>query len=164
MRAAAFFLILGTFLLTGLTAAIALADDEVEVTREAARELSNPVPYAPERIREGRKHYLRLCQNCHGRDGRALENIDFEASDLTVPDLYRHGATDGDIFFSIKEGAGFDMPGFADKLTDEQVWEVVHFIRSIGPESHRPEPADEAGRGSDGAGEAHDEALGKEAS
>jgi mono/diheme cytochrome c family protein len=113
-------------------------EDEAALTREAARELRSSVPYGEDAVREGRKHYLRLCQNCHGKDGRALESFDFEATDLTQPDRYRHGATDGDLFFSTREGAGNDMPPFKDKLTDQQVWEVVWFLRSIGPESARP--------------------------
>ena len=119
------------------------------MTREQACTLVSPIPYGEDAIREGRKHYLRLCQNCHGKDGRALESFDFEATDLTAPERYRHGATDGDLFFSTREGAGMDMPPFAEKLTDEQIWQVVWFLRSLGPESARPQaaPADgEAGR------------------
>ena len=112
--------------------------DEPAVTRDQARALRSPVAYDEASIREGRKHYLRLCQNCHGKDGRALESFDFEATDLTQPERYRHGSTDGDLYFSTKEGAGNDMPPFRDKLTDQQVWELVWFLRSIGPESARP--------------------------
>ncbi len=115
------------------------APDETTITREQARALISPVAYDDASIREGHKHYLRLCQNCHGKDGRALESFDFEATDLTQPERYRHGSTDGDLFFSIKEGAGNDMPPFRDKLTDQQTWELVWFLRSIGPESARPQ-------------------------
>jgi mono/diheme cytochrome c family protein len=108
--------------------------------RAQARAITSSVPYSEQSVREGRKHYLRLCQSCHGKDGRALESFDFEATDLTAPDRYRHGSTDGDIFFSTKEGAGMDMPPFKEKLTDEQVWQVVWFVRSLGPESARPKP------------------------
>ena len=126
------------------------------LTREQARELESPLPYDDESIREGRKHYLRLCQSCHGKDGRALESFDFEASDLTAPDLYRHGSSDGDLFFSTKEGAGMDMPPFKDKLSDRQVWEIVWFLRSLGPESARPQPAGgESGDGSSGGSSAN---------
>jgi mono/diheme cytochrome c family protein len=111
------------------------------MTRDDARRLESPLAYTPEVVSEGRKHYLRLCQNCHGKDGRALESIDFEATDLTEPIRFRHGSTDGDLFYSTKEGAGNDMPPFKDKLTDEQVWEVVQFLRSIGPETARPTAA-----------------------
>jgi mono/diheme cytochrome c family protein len=119
---------------SGETVAVAAA------SREEARSLESPIAYTEEAIREGRKHYLRLCQNCHGRDGRALESFDFEATDLTAPEHYRHGATDGDLFWSTREGAGNDMPPFKAKLDDEQVWQVVWFLRSLGPESARPFP------------------------
>jgi mono/diheme cytochrome c family protein len=115
-----------------------MADDAPPATREEARRMISPIPYGDEAVREGHKHYLRLCQNCHGKDGRALESFDFEATDLTQPDRYRHGATDGDLYWSIKEGAGNDMPPFREKLDDRQVWELVWFVRSIGPESARP--------------------------
>jgi mono/diheme cytochrome c family protein len=124
--------------LLALPSHAAAADDAPAPTREEARRLESPLPYTEEVVREGRKHYLRLCQNCHGKDGRALESFDFEATDLTRPDAYRHGSTDGDLYFSTREGAGNDMPPFKDKLTDQQVWEVVWFLRSIGPESERP--------------------------
>jgi mono/diheme cytochrome c family protein len=133
--------VLAVGLAFGLGAALPVvagpAADDAAVTREDARTLASPLPYTPEAVREGRKHYLRLCQNCHGKDGRALESFDFEATDLTQPDRYRHGSTDGDLFYSTKEGAGSDMPPFKDKLSDQQVWEVVQFLRSIGPESAR---------------------------
>ena len=106
--------------------------------RELARMLVSPWPATSASIRLGRKHYLRLCQNCHGKDGRALDNFDFEATDLTAPERYLYGSSDGEIFFSIREGAGLDMPAFEQKLDDAQTWELVDFIRSIGPESERP--------------------------
>jgi mono/diheme cytochrome c family protein len=117
----------------------AAAEGTAALTRDEARTLESPIPYGEESIREGRKHYLRLCQSCHGRDGRALENFDFEATDLTAPERWRHGSSDGDLFFSTREGAGMDMPPFKEKLTDEQVWQVVWFLRSLGPASARPQ-------------------------
>ena len=111
------------------------------ISREEARELDNPTAYSSASIRRGRRDYLRLCQICHGADGKALENIDFEATDLTEPKYYLNGASDGDIFFSTREGAGFEMPAFRDKMDDEQIWHVVNFIRSIGPKDLRPKLA-----------------------
>jgi cytochrome c oxidase cbb3-type subunit 3 len=106
-----------------------------------AAALRNPVPYTPDAIARGRKHYLRLCQTCHGFDGRALENIDYEAADLTNPEVWRFGTTDGDLFRNTKEGAGQDMPPFGAKLEEREIWELVCYLRSIGPEKLRPNPA-----------------------
>ncbi len=107
---------------------------------EEARALRNPLPYASDVVREGRKTYLRLCQYCHGADGRAQANPDFEAPSLRAPGEWRYGSSDGELFVSVRDGAGHDMPPFGKQLDDEQVWQLVQFIRSIGPEESRPAP------------------------
>ena len=97
-----------------------------------------PTPYTQAAAKRGRTHYLRQCQICHGFDGRALENIDFEAADLTNPERWRFGTTDGDLFRSTKFGAGLDMPPFEAELDDGEIWDLVHYLRSIGPKELRP--------------------------
>ena len=100
---------------------------------QKARELKNPVPYTADAVREGRKTYLRLCQYCHGADGRAQANPDFEAPSLRDPSEWLHGTSDGEIFLSIRDGAGHEMPAFGPQLNDAAIWELVLFVRSIGP-------------------------------
>jgi mono/diheme cytochrome c family protein len=106
------------------------ADATVEVS---------PLVNSKAAARTGKTTYLRLCQYCHGADGKALENIDFEATNLTDPTRYRYGTEPAAIFNSIKNGAGDDMLPFKDKLSDEQIWQLVAFILSIGPEERRPQ-------------------------
>ena len=36
---------------------------------------------------------------------------------------------DGDFFWKIQEGRG-DMPSFNDDLSEEQIWEIINYIRS----------------------------------
>lgn len=103
------------------------------------KKLKNPVVYNRKSIVQGRNVYDRNCKVCHGADGQALENIDFEAADLTAPETWLYGTADGEIFVAIKEGAGDDMPPFKDDLKDGQMWSLVNFIRSIGPKENRPE-------------------------
>ncbi len=105
---------------------------------EEASKLRNPVAYSAAVAKEGRKTYLRLCQYCHGADGRAQANPDFEAPSLRDPNQWRYGRTDGELFVSVRDGAGHDMPPFGKQLTDDQVWELVHYVRSIGPAELRP--------------------------
>jgi len=100
---------------------------------------SNPVPYAPASVARGRTYFLQNCQSCHDEDGRARSAAVAIAADLTNPDRWRFGRTDAQIFNTIKNGAAEAMPPFGTDLKDEQIWDVVNFIRSIGPESMRPQ-------------------------
>ncbi len=116
---------------------ILLAADQ-RLSQEEARKLTNLVALSDEVLRDGRKSYLRLCQYCHGADGRAQANPDFAAPSLREPAEWNYGSTDGEIFVSIRDGAGHEMPPFGKQLSEEQIWRVVHYLRSIGPESTRP--------------------------
>ena len=111
------------------------------MAREQARELENPIAYSAATVREARKTYLRLCQYCHGADGRAQANPDFEAPSLRAPRQWRYGASDGELFVSIRDGAGHEMPPFGRQLSDERIWELVHYVRSIGPAEMRAGPS-----------------------
>ena len=126
-----------------LVALAQAAPGDPRMPAEQARELRNPVPYSAAVARDGRKTYLRLCQYCHGADGRAQANPDFEAPSLRDPRDWRFGRSDGEVFVSIRDGAGHDMPPFGKQLTNEQVWQLVHYLRSIGPTDLRPVPATE---------------------
>ena len=47
---------------------------------------------------------------------------------------WKHGSTDGEIFTLIRDGAtGTPMKAFGKKLTAEQTWDVINYLRSIGP-------------------------------
>ncbi len=44
-------------------------------------------------------------------------------------------STDADIFAVIKDGIGpkFDMKGYNSKMTPQEMWSIVNYLRSIGP-------------------------------
>ena len=107
------------------------------VPAASAQPPESPLAYSAESAREGRKAYLRLCQYCHGQDGRAQANPDFDAPSLRRPQEWRKGADGESLLRSIRDGVGHEMPPFRKQLTDEQIWQVVHFLRSIGPPEYR---------------------------
>ena len=126
---------------TALIALIATAAPQpvpVKLAREQARKLTNPAAYSKTVTREGRKSYLRLCQDCHGYDGRAQSVRDFDAPNLRTPDIWRYGSSDGELFLTIRDGAGHDMPPFGRRLDEDKTWQLVHYLRSIGPKESRP--------------------------
>jgi len=99
------------------------------------------VPYTAKSIARGKQFYLIYCVACHDQDGKGLGRRDFNGTppaDLTDPDAWSHGTSPEAVFSDIREGTKDDMPAFKDKLTDEQVWQVVNFVRSLWRESRRP--------------------------
>jgi mono/diheme cytochrome c family protein len=100
-----------------------------------------PLPYTTKSIARGKQFYLLHCVECHDQDGKGLGRRDFNGTppaDLTNPDEWLYGTSAEAIFASVRDGSKNDMPGFKDKLQDEQIWHVVNFLRSLWPESKRP--------------------------
>jgi mono/diheme cytochrome c family protein len=99
---------------------------------------ASPVPYSTKSVAAGKATFQRLCAECHDEDGKALAQMMGPAADLTDPGRWKYGTSDQHVFRSIRDGAGSAMPVFGKQLSDDQMWEIVHFIRSIGPASSRP--------------------------
>ena len=99
-----------------------------------AASLKNPITATPESIAAGRQTYQRRCASCHAANGEGGPGNDLiPAAPSLVDDQWDHGSTDGAIFDSIKNGVGpdFNMVPFKDTLKDEEIWNVVNYVRSI---------------------------------
>jgi mono/diheme cytochrome c family protein len=101
----------------------------------AARNLKNPVPATPESVQAGRRVFAQQCSSCHGFTGKGDGPKPPEGSkpsDLTDAN-WDHGPTDGEIFVAIRDGIGpkFDMPLWKDKLSDQDIWNAVNFVRTL---------------------------------
>jgi mono/diheme cytochrome c family protein len=98
--------------------------------------LKNPVKTSAESIDAGAKLFKTSCAPCHGAaakgDGAAAKSMTTKPSDLTDP-KWEHGSTDGEIFVSIRDGIGpkFAMKGYKGKVTDENMWHIVNYLRSL---------------------------------
>src|SRR5213594_4999822 len=98
-----------------------------------AKKMKNPVPASPASIKAGQALFTKNCRFCHGADAKGDGPMAPEGthpSDLTDAKWDR-GSTDGEIFLVIREGAGpkFDMKGFKSKMTDQEIWNVVNYLR-----------------------------------
>ncbi len=101
-----------------------------------AQKLKNPETSNPESIEAGKKLYLRHCASCHGQGGKGDGGMALSGgtpSDLT-DEKWDYGSSDGEIFTAIREGVSADMLEYKNKLNDKQIWQVVNFLRSIGPQ------------------------------
>lgn len=120
------------------------------LTRDEAKLLKSPVPYTKASIARGRVLYTNDCTGCHGADGKAQVDVIADATDLTDPKLWKSGVTEGEIFRSIRDGAGISMPPFKNQIRkSEDLWSLVNFIRSLWPEAQRPKLQEEK-QGKDG--------------
>jgi cytochrome c len=109
------------------------------LTREEARKLKSPVPFSKPSIARGRILYTRACTECHGADGKSLVDVVANATDLTNPKAWKSGTSEGEIFRSIRDGAGEAMPPFAEKISkEEDLWNLVNYLRNLWPDSARP--------------------------
>ena len=99
---------------------------------EAAK-IKNPVAATPESVAAGKRAYGQLCANCHGPTGKGDGSVagTDPPSDLTAG-VWDFGSTDGEIFTVIHDGLpGKDMGGYAERLKETDIWNVVNFIRTL---------------------------------
>ena len=120
--------------LWGLAFNITLPSDAREpwlAPSDSARQAS-PVSPDSAAIKRGKALYLDHCSDCHGNKGRGDGS---NAADLEVrpSDLSRSAVleqTDGELFWKISEGRK-PMPGYGRKLSEEQRWQLIHYIRTL---------------------------------
>jgi mono/diheme cytochrome c family protein len=109
------------------------------LSADEAKKLKNPVPYSRKSIGHGSTLFAQSCSPCHGPDGKSQVDVIGNATDLTSPRDYKSGTSDGEIFRSIRDGAGDSMPSFRSQLAgDSDIWDLVNFVHSLWPEAMRP--------------------------
>lgn len=108
-----------------------------------AKAMRNPIAPSPDSIAAGKSIYTKNCVDCHGRGAKGDGNSAPEGSHPAnlIDAKWDHGGTDGEIFTTIRNGVGpkFDMDGFKDSLSEKDIWNVINFLRSIGPADARRE-------------------------
>src|SRR6202008_2040947 len=98
---------------------------------EAAK-VKNPVASSPESIAAGKSTYTRMCGRCHGPEGQGDGTAPTAAVPDRTDDKWDYGGSDGEIFAVIHDGVSADMDGYAARLSDTDIWNVINFVRSVG--------------------------------
>jgi mono/diheme cytochrome c family protein len=105
---------------------------EYKIPPEAAAK-QNPVKPTPESHAHAKKLYGYDCAMCHGKDGDGKGDMASDiknVTDFTKPDAMKN-RSDGELFYMIRNGKGPDMPPEGDRAKDEDVWQLVNYIRSF---------------------------------
>jgi mono/diheme cytochrome c family protein len=115
----------------------AARDKPPPVVNAKAAKLKNPLKSDAKTIDGGRELYLTHCASCHGNKGKGDGGGALGGgipSDLT-DDVWDYGSTDGEIFWVIREGidSSADMLPYKKTLSEKETWQIVVFIRSLGP-------------------------------
>jgi mono/diheme cytochrome c family protein len=110
----------------------------------AAKRLKNPVPSTTASVNAGATTFKTYCALCHGTDAKG--NGPLAPPNSNPPNLvdatWVHGSSDGEIFNVIVNGPGSATPGVPPKMAafkglipDKDIWNVVNYLRSLGPKT-----------------------------
>jgi copper transport protein len=108
---------------------------------EPGTDLENPIPMSEASVASGEMLYMANCVQCHGETGRGDGPL---AADLQPPpaNFFVHVPfhTDGTLFSWINEGVpGTAMPAWGNELTEEEMWNLVNYLRA---NYNEPPPTD----------------------
>jgi len=118
-------------------------DTEEERTRAIAEIINNPYPISAVGLEKGKELYNVFCGICHGEKGDGLGYLVREAdpsngdaggvypaapANFLLDDLIN--SSNGRYYHSIMYGKNV-MGGYADKMSYEERWQVIHYIRSL---------------------------------
>lgn len=100
---------------------------------EEARAVKNPLEASPEVVAAGEASYKKQCVLCHGEsfkgDGSAVAMFQKKPPDLSTQKA-RERLTDGEIFYKMTVGKK-PMPSMESKLSEEERWQIVHYVRTL---------------------------------
>jgi mono/diheme cytochrome c family protein len=115
-------------------------ENKLWIVPEEFKGLKNPLLPSESNLNRAREIYQEECAQCHGERGKgdgpeARTHAPLPA-DLT--DAARMAkVTDGEIFYQITEGRR-PMPSFKNRVTQDQRWQLVLFVRSFSQPSSTP--------------------------
>jgi mono/diheme cytochrome c family protein len=105
----------------------------------------NPLPAGEETVASGRKQFSSYCANCHGPDAQNT-GVPFAAAmappvpSLAAPEVQAY--SDGQLHWIITNGLfPSGMPASRDLLHDEEIWEIVAYLRHLPPAGGLEQPA-----------------------
>ncbi len=106
--------------------------------------LTNPFADDHEAIDSGAEIYEVNCATCHGPEGKgdgiAAAGLDPKPASLNDAHMMEE-MSDGALFWRVREGGVMEpfnsaMPPWKSILSDDEIWQVIAFIREFAEEDH----------------------------
>ncbi len=99
-----------------------------------SRDISQTRLNSPAAAAEGEKLYGAECSMCHGMDGHTVTGMARamypRGVDLTSAEV--QGYSNPELFWIVKNGIRLSgMPGFGKTESDDHIWTIVQYIRSL---------------------------------
>jgi len=105
----------------------------------------NPLAASDENIHAGQRNFTSYCMVCHGLDGQNTGVPFAEKMAPPVPPLNSPSVqayTDGQLHSIIQNGIfPSGMPASKDMFQDEEIWQLVLYIRHLPPKGSLGEPS-----------------------
>jgi mono/diheme cytochrome c family protein len=97
---------------------------------DGAKEEKSPVKNAADGAKKGKSLFAANCAKCHGPLGKGDGPDSKEAADLT--DEFRTDLNpEGVLFYKVMNGHANNMPAFKSKLTKDEVWSLVEYLKQL---------------------------------
>jgi mono/diheme cytochrome c family protein len=94
--------------------------------------MKNPKNNDAASIAAGKELWNKNCASCHGKtglgDGPKARTLETYPVNFTKAEF--QGQSDGDLFYKTKIGRG-EMPKYEGKIGDDDIWNMVNFMRSL---------------------------------
>ena len=105
---------------------------------------ANPLPVSTENIHAGQENFSHYCVVCHGLDGQNTGVPFADRMSPPVPLLTSSAVqrySDGQLKWIIDHGISpSGMPASKGILNDEEIWQIVHYIRHLPVKGSLGEP------------------------
>ncbi len=105
---------------------------------------ANPLAATEENIHAGRRNFNSYCMVCHGLDGQNTGVPFADKMSPPVPPLSSTSVqayTDGQLHWIIQNGISpSGMPASKEMFRDEEIWELVLYVRHLPPKGSLGEP------------------------
>lgn len=96
------------------------------------QKMTNPEEASADNIAMGKSLYAKHCKSCHGKeglgDGPKADEVDGDLGDFSSEEF--QAQSDGALFYKSYIGRD-DMPNYEKKMSEEDAWLVVHYLRTL---------------------------------